>query len=275
MSQSPQVQSSAPQELRAATGALMINADDWGRNPETTNRILECLTRKAVSSASGMVFMQDSERAASLACERTVDIGLHLNLTESLSARNVPSSLRTHHDRVARFLLRHRLFQAIYHPGLSRSFEYVTKAQLEEFNRIYGDSPRRIDGHHHMHLSENVLAGRLLPLGTLVRRNFSFAPGEKSWMNRRYRKFMDRRLERRHRLMDFLFSIQPIRKERLEQIFSIARTALVELETHPVNTDEFEFLTSQETTNLLRGVPIAPNFSGAALHQTVAISPTT
>ena len=45
-------------------GCLIINADDWGRDDRTTNRILEYFQRRVLSSASGMVFMEDSERAA-------------------------------------------------------------------------------------------------------------------------------------------------------------------------------------------------------------------
>ncbi|MCU1301811.1 MAG: hypothetical protein JWQ87_2095 [Candidatus Sulfotelmatobacter sp.] len=264
MSQASQDESFAPNGVSGHTGALIINADDWGRDRETTDRILECATRRVISSSSGMVFMEDSARAASLAREQGIDVGLHLNLTEPFSARNVSARLREHHERVARFLRRHQLFQTIYHPGLASSFAYLAKAQLEEFNRIYGEAPKRIDGHHHMHLSENVLTGRLLPSGTLLRRNFSFAPREKSWINRRYRRFVDLRLQRRHRLVDFLFSIEPIETERLQRIFSCARQAFVELETHPVNEDEFQFLTSHEMSKLLCGFPIAPNFSVVA-----------
>lgn len=262
--------SSAPQKVAPKMGALIINADDWGRNRETTDRVLECATRRVISSASGMVFMEDSERAASLAREAGIDIGLHLNLSEAFSARTVSAELQEHHERVARFLRSHRFFQTVFHPQLARSFEYVVKAQLEEFNKVYGESPKRIDGHHHMHLSENVVAGRLLPSGTLVRRNFSFGPGEKSWINRRYRRFVDRRLQQRHRLVDFLFSIQPIEIERLKRIFACAQQALVELETHPVNPDEFEMLTSSKMTVLLGDVSIAPSFSASVLGQPAA-----
>jgi len=267
-----QGESSAPNEALSRAGALIINADDWGRDGATTDRILECASRRLISSASGMVFMEDSERAAALARERGVDIGLHLNLTEKLSGRNVTAPLQEHHGRVARFLLRHHLSQIVYHPGLAGSFEYAVKAQLEEFHRIYGEAPRRLDGHHHMHLSENVQSGKLLPAGTVVRRNFSFVAGEKSWANRQYRKFMDARLQRRHQLVDYLFSITPIQTERLERIFSHAQRAFVELETHPVNADEFAFLTSSEFTRLRNGVAIAPNFSAVVCKESIIAS---
>src|SRR5713226_8748086 len=45
-------------------GILIINADDWGQDHETTERISDCIVCRSVSSASAMVFMEDSERAA-------------------------------------------------------------------------------------------------------------------------------------------------------------------------------------------------------------------
>jgi predicted glycoside hydrolase/deacetylase ChbG (UPF0249 family) len=241
--------------------ALIVNADDWGRDRNTTDRILECSLRGALSSASAMVFMSDSERAAALARERGVDVGLHLNLTEAFLSPVGYADLAEHHSRVASFLLRSRFSQVVYHPRLANSFEYLVRAQLDEFHRLYGFAPDRIDGHHHMHLCANVLFGELVPAGTLVRRSFSFARGEKSWANRLYRKFVDRRLKRRHRLADFLFSVTPVQdSKRLQRIFSLARQAVVELETHPVNPEELRFLGSEKMQELLGDLSIATSF---------------
>src|SRR5678816_4590684 len=85
--------SSESRGASSQTGALIINADDWGRDRDTTDRILECATRRAISAASGMVLMDDSERAAHLAREKGIDIGLHLNLTEEFSGQNVSAPL--------------------------------------------------------------------------------------------------------------------------------------------------------------------------------------
>ncbi len=243
------------------SGVLVVNADDWGRDPSTTDRILECIQSRAVSSASGMVFMEDSERAAALACEHRVDVGLHLNFTTSLTASRATISIKKHHARVSSFLLRNRLSQVVFHPGLANSFKYLVETQIEEFHRIYGAEPDRIDGHHHMHLCANVLLAELMPAGTLVRRNFSFAPGEKGWINRYYRNSVDRRLKRRHRLVDHLFSLAPLEPSgRLQRIFSFAQYAVVELETHPVNPDEYRFLTSGEMLTKLTDMPVASGF---------------
>jgi predicted glycoside hydrolase/deacetylase ChbG (UPF0249 family) len=156
-----------------------------------------------------MVFMEDSERAAAMALGRGIDAGLHLNFTTPFSAPNCPARLVQRQRELAAYLRHHRFAMVVYHPGLSRSFQYVIAAQLEEFGRLYGGAPGRLDGHHHMHLCANVLLGRLLPPGTIVRRNFSFQPGEKSFGNRLYRKVVDHMLARRHRLADFFFRCRP------------------------------------------------------------------
>jgi hypothetical protein len=149
----------------------------------------------------------------------------------------------------------------VFHPGLTHSFEYVVTAQIEEYCRLYGAKPERLDGHHHMHLCANVRWRKLLPAGTLVRRNFSFQPGEKGLVNRLYRKTVDRALARRHRLVDFLFPLPPLEPAgRLQRICSLARDSVVELETHPVNPDEYRFLCGGEMVRRFEGLSIAPRF---------------
>jgi hypothetical protein len=201
------------------TGLLIVNADDWGRDYETTARTLECALHGTISSVSAMVFMQGSERAAAIARERGIDAGLHLNFTMPFSASGTPTRLTEHQHRLSSYLLWRRLSQCVFHPGLAASFEYVVKAQLEEFSRLYGEEARRIDGHHHMHLCANVLFGGLLPAGSMVRRNFSFAPGEKNLANRLYRKIVDRVLAKKHLLVDLFFSLPPLEpSSRLDRI---------------------------------------------------------
>jgi predicted glycoside hydrolase/deacetylase ChbG (UPF0249 family) len=244
------------------TGALIVNADDWGRHHETTERIAECVLCRTVSSVSAMVFMEDSERSAAIARERGIDAGLHLNLTTTFSGSGCARRLVERQKEVAAYLSRHRLAQAIFNPSLRRSFEYVVKAQLDEFGRLYGAKPDRIDGHHHMHLCANVLMQRLLPSGTIVRRNFSLQLGEKGVLNRLYRKVVDKRLARRHCLTEFFFSLPPLEPQsRLERILSLAHEFTVEVETHPVNSEEYRFLTGNGIERWIGDFPIAPGFA--------------
>lgn len=254
-----EAEDAAPADPRS--GLLIVNADDWGRDRETTDRALDCIRHGAVSSVSAMAFMADSERAAGIARERRIDVGLHINFTEPFSAPRTPEPLAFHQERLSRFLLRSRFAEVVFHPGLSRSFEYVMAAQREEFMRLYGRAAGRLDGHHHMHLCSNVLLAGLLPRGTVVRRNFSFQPGEKSLANRLYRRVVDHTLARRHRLTDFFFSLRPLApRERLQRIFNLSRRFIVELEAHPSEPSEYAFLAGDGIRKLCAGSAVAPYF---------------
>jgi hypothetical protein len=242
-------------------GRLIINADDWGREGLTTRMIHDCFRRGTVSSVSAMVFMEDSARAAAIAQEWGIDAGLHLNFTTPFSTLGCPSRLIDRQHELIRFLQRHPFACAVYHPWLVRSFEYVLESQIDEYRRLYGSDPVRIDGHHHMHLCSNVLLRNLLPFGTLVRRYFSSEPGEKM-RNRIYRCFTDALLANRYRIVDFFFSLPPLEPPgRLQRIFSLARHSVVEVETHPVNPKEYRALAGGEIFRWAGDVPIARRFS--------------
>jgi predicted glycoside hydrolase/deacetylase ChbG (UPF0249 family) len=160
-----------------------------------------------------------------------------------------------------RFLKAHRLAPILYNPLLTASFQYVMATQVEEFERIYGHPPNRIDGHHHMHLCANVVNGNLLPSGVIVRRNLSFTAGEKGFANRAYRQWQDRRLTHRHRMTDFFFDLKPIDLHgRLEDIFALAHHNTVEIETHPVHDDEFGFLMGAELMRRLGEIAVARGY---------------
>lgn len=247
-------------------GRLIVNADDWGRNQEVTDRIFECTELRTVSAVSAMVFMEDSERAASIALRSGIDAGLHLNFTEPFSASNCPAPLLERQRELRRRLLRHPLARIFYYPSLAGSFKYVVDAQIDEYRRLYGQDPQRIDGHHHLHLCANVVLDELLPEGILVRRNFSFLPGEKSLVNRLYRKAVDRRLAGRYHLVDGLYNLAPLEPaKRLQRIFSLARNSVVELEVHPANPEEHRFLTSGEMLRELGDLAISPSFTAPIL----------
>jgi predicted glycoside hydrolase/deacetylase ChbG (UPF0249 family) len=247
-------------------GLLILNADDWGRDTENTQRIYECSARNRLSSVSAMVFMRDSERASHLAREQGIDAGLHANLTTPFTAKNCPSQVADRQNEIVRYLKGSRIARVVFNPLLRRQFEYVVAAQIDEFRRLYGSNPVRIDGHHHMHLCANVLLGRLLPEGIVVRRNFSFAAGEKGRFNRSYRRLIDGLLMRRYRVTDYFFSLPPLQPEsRLERIFGLSRDAVVEVETHPVNQQERRFLLGDEFIRLTREVRVAQSFDVAGV----------
>ncbi len=249
-----------PLELRLAPAVVIVNADDWGRSVDVTDQIYRCVANRALSSVSAMMFMEDSERAALVAREHYVDAGLHLNLTMTFTARRVPWRLFEHQRKVSRFLRSHRYAPVVFNPLLASSFEYVVKAQLEEFERLYGNPPHRLDGHHHMHLCANVLLQGLLPEGTIVRRNFTFDSSEKGTLNRWYRQKQDGVLLKRHRTSDYFFDLLPMDPERLKGIAQLGRQSNVEIESHPSKPEECEFLLSGALASYAENVKIAHGY---------------
>jgi predicted glycoside hydrolase/deacetylase ChbG (UPF0249 family) len=226
---------------------LVINADDWGRSRAETDAAFECYKAARVTSVSAMVFMEDSERAAELANRNGLDVGLHLNFDEQFTGHSLPGTLQDCHNRTARFLTRSKFSQVLYNPLLAGAFAYSYQKQADEFVRLFRQSPSHIDGHHHMHLCVNLLLSKVIPAGMKMRRNFSFWPGEKGWLNRTYRGLVDRWLAHRYRLPDYFFDLtQCIREKKLDRVAALAKSNSVELMTHPIVQAEADYLMSNE-----------------------------
>jgi chitin disaccharide deacetylase len=243
---------------------LIINADDWGRSAAETEAALRCHKANRISSVSAMVFMDDSERAADLAKETQLDVGLHLNFSEELTDKRCSIKLKEYQERLIKFLRQNKFAQVVYNPFLRKAFAYSYRAQAEEFVRLFGKAPSRIDGHHHMHLCANVLLSNLIPAGTKMRRNFSFWTGEKILLNRTYRALIDRWLARRYRLADYFFDLtQCIQGKKLDRVAALAKSKSVELMTHPVVQSEADYLMSAEFGELLRRLEVSPTRSPA------------
>jgi len=234
---------------------LIVNADDWGRSVEETDRALCCAQNGCVTSVTAMVFMQDSHRAATIAKDKSLDAGLHLNLSQPFTGDVSDGRLIEGHRRIVRFLRRSKYALLIYNPFLRESFRRVYEAQASEFERLYGRPPSHIDGHQHMHLCSNMLMDEIIPAGTKVRRSFTFFPGEKDLINRFYRRWVDGKLARRHRLTDYFFDLsQNLAPQKLARVAHFACDASVELMTHPVRQAEYELLLSGVFRNLTENI---------------------
>jgi predicted glycoside hydrolase/deacetylase ChbG (UPF0249 family) len=233
---------------------IIVNADDWGRSREETDLALECHRAGRLTSVSAMVFMKDSERAADLAQENGVPAGLHLNLNEPYDGRVPSQAVADAHRRIVGFMAKSKYAVLFYHPLLRQSFRDVYNAQLDEFCRLFGTEPVHTDGHQHRHLCPNMLIDGIITPGQRVRRNFTFRRGQKSGVNRAYRRLVDRWLSRRYRLTDYLFNLaQCLDAAELARVFDLAKGAMVELETHPVKKAEYSCLMSDGYFELLSG----------------------
>jgi predicted glycoside hydrolase/deacetylase ChbG (UPF0249 family) len=231
---------------------LIINADDYGRTRVDTDVTLNCFKQKRITSATAMVFMEDSVRAAELARDASVDLGLHLNLSQRFTGEVKPGPLREYHDRIVSFMTSTKYSRCLYNPALRRQFRYIYEAQFEEFTRLYGRHPSHIDGHHHTHLCTNMLLDGIIPPECKVRRSFSFWPGEKGAVNRLYRRLVDSSLSKRYKLTDFFFSLsQCLRHNRLPRVFELSKGSVVELMTHPAEQVETAYLLSDAYSRIL------------------------
>jgi chitin disaccharide deacetylase len=232
---------------------LTINADDLGRSKPETDAALACMHAGSITSATAMVYMQDSERAAEYVRSGDWDIGLHLNLSEPFTSKETPPALRERQERLARFLRSSRFALVLFHPLLVRDFDYVVKAQIEAFSCAYGRSVERLDGHQHMHLATNVLVQKLMPAGIRVRRSFTFDKGDKNPLNLWYRRGVDRALRQRHRLADCFYSLSHLKDGlRLSDICNDSRDSDIEVMAHPARPDEYQILMSDALLSILR-----------------------
>lgn len=231
---------------------LIINADDWGMNTLSTERISSCFERGRITSCSAMVFMEDSIRSAENAVGQGMDVGLHLNLSVPFTDTKVSREIHERQLAIRSFLDRSKVSWIFYNPLLKRHFRYIFEAQYGEFLRLYGREPSHINGHQHMHLCPNILLDELIPPGSTIRRNFTFARGEKDPFNRLCRSVMDRWLAKKYIIADYFFDLWPFENRgRIERIMRLSAEHNVELMVHPERSDQYKFLTDYEFERLI------------------------
>ena len=240
-------------EKDRASLVLIVNADDWGRSVAETDAAFACFSQGRVTSVTAMVFMADSERAAAIALQQCIPVGLHLNFTESLTAPGTDHGFLSEHRAVVASLKRSRYLGL--NPSLRQSFCSVFQAQLDEFIRLYKKPPTHFDGHQHFHLCSNMLLAAPIPRGQRVRRTFSFTVREKGLANWLYRRALDRWLVSRYRSTDYFFDLsQRMTDARLAAVAQLARHANVELMTHPIVSEQRDLLLSPGYELQLAGV---------------------
>lgn len=133
------------------SGLLIVNADDFGVNRRVTDSILDCFDRGTISSATAMVWMSDSDRAAGVAVERGLPIGLHLNLTLPLNGTLTPEAALARQHELTTYLARDTWSKTKLRGAEAQLVGEVVAEQLERFRELYGE-PTHVDGHHHVHL---------------------------------------------------------------------------------------------------------------------------
>lgn len=140
-------------------GLVIINADDWGGFADGTDAILSAFAAGSITSTTAMVHMADSRRAAELALEHALPVGLHLNLTQPFDAPEVPQDVRERQRRVCedvRPLSLIRRWSYDPRPSTDRLIRAAIADQLEAFRSLYRKEPTHVDSHQHAHGSPDV-----------------------------------------------------------------------------------------------------------------------
>jgi len=246
--------------MSSSGGLLIVNGDDLGRSVAASDAIIACWLAGGISSATHMVWMADSDRAATLAREASLPTGLHLNLVEPYSSPEVPEAVRARQAAVAAHYgaggSRVRLH--VYDPRLRRPVRLVIADQLARFRELHGADPTHVDGHHHGHLIPTALMSPALPRGTRARKGFTFIGDERSRPSRAVRRARNALIARRFRTTDWLFDLCELHPRlggtRLEDKLGLARSESVELMTHPVVRDEYELLVSEDWRSAVAGL---------------------
>jgi predicted glycoside hydrolase/deacetylase ChbG (UPF0249 family) len=218
-------------------GLLIVNADDLGGNPVATDRIVAGFRARALTSATAMMHMADSERAAGLARQAGLPTGLHLNFTQAYDDPKVPESVAARQRRVTEFMASPRARRMAFSPSMVPVIRHVIADQLEAFGRLFGVEPTHLDGHNHAHL--NPTAMFVLPRGIACRP--AYRDPSRRDLARVPLALRDRLLSARHSVPDHFFALERIHPELggegLERALGLAWSSAVEIMAHPDRDD--------------------------------------
>jgi predicted glycoside hydrolase/deacetylase ChbG (UPF0249 family) len=240
-----------------AKGVLIVNADDLGLDEANTDAILECFRAEAISSATAMVWMEDSDRAAEIALRDGLPVGLHLNLIEPFSAAEVPEPVAATQRRVADRLRTGGVGAQLYHRAWAADFERAIADQLSRFRELYGREPTHVDGHQHSHLAFNALLSRALGSVRRCRRPANRTPYESPGHKRAARAALSRLVRLRFVTTDWCFSAHALDPglggAGLDDVLERSSLGSIELFVHPGYPRELARLRSADWRERLGG----------------------
>jgi predicted glycoside hydrolase/deacetylase ChbG (UPF0249 family) len=135
---------------------LIVNADDLGYSRTTTDAIIGAFDAGGISCASALVWMGDSERAAEIAAERGLEVGLHLNLTLPFGGDHVPTDVAERQAKLTQVFTKETWWDGSAVGVDPAHVQAAVDDQLERFRSTFGE-PAFVNGHHHIHLADVVL----------------------------------------------------------------------------------------------------------------------
>lgn len=247
--------SRAPAEAsdRAAESLLIVNADDWGGFRAGTDAIERCFAAGAITSATAMVFMDDSRRAAEIALAGERPTGLHLNVTQPYDSAPAPARERQlraipHFRRLAtrRWLVSPR-------SAVRRLIRDVIRDQLAEYEALYECAPTHLDSHQHAHVCPDVLM--VLPRALPIRQTLSPLPGRNSLPREAKRAAMARRFDTTARLWCLRQLHPAFGGSGIGDALARSASCPVEVICHPSFPEELDLLLGDEWLDAMRALP--------------------
>jgi predicted glycoside hydrolase/deacetylase ChbG (UPF0249 family) len=242
----------------AGDGLLIVNADDWGYDEPTTDAILATFQAGRISSTTGMVYMADSDRAAGLAEQHRVPVGLHINLTQPFSDPATPPEVRARQQRLIDRIGKTSgvppeipdtasLRRWLYDPLLQREVDRAIADQLARYREIYATPPTHFDGHNHVDLCPNVFFSRSIPRGAKLRNTLNRFPVERSAPGL-LRDLRQAVRSRRFASTRYLLHVTHLRLDPgdLDPRLALAKQVPVEVMAHPGFAGERDILMSAE-----------------------------
>jgi predicted glycoside hydrolase/deacetylase ChbG (UPF0249 family) len=229
---------------------LIVCADDFGAAPSATNAILTAYESGAITTASAMVWMRDSDRSAQVVGDTGLPLGLHLNLTLPYTADDVPEGVRERQAAMAAVFTSEGWREGSDPPPDPDTLRLVVAEQLDRFRELFGE-PDHVNGHHHVHVQDPVLdvLPRRWPLRPLLRR-----PAQADARPSRRERAMAERFDG-PRLAFAFEHLHPERGGEGLATLQLARDQDVEVMTHPQHQAELDALLGEEWLGALDGLP--------------------
>lgn len=241
-------------------GLLIVNADDWGAEEANTDAIRDAFAAGAITSASAMVYMEDSDRAAAIARRERLGLGLHLNLTQPFSDSAAPLAVRGRQQALLEHFRDPRRRQRSFDLSRRAAVHAAVADQFARFHELYGRAPDHLDGHEHVHLCLDVLLA--LPRGLKVRPAISGLGGplEMARFAGAASAARGAVIRARLRAPRHAFDFWRLSQEPVSDIMELAldfsdRTA-IEVMCHPDRPEELRVLTSERWRRALAGRPL-------------------
>lgn len=237
------------------SGLLIVNADDWGGSEATTEAIFRTFEARRVTSTSAMVYMTDSDRAASIAKQHELPVGLHLNLTQPFSDPATPARTRDRQRRLTTVLAGEgadrqpgtaKLRRWLYDPWLRGEVNRAIADQIERFEATYGRAPTHFDGHNYVDVCPNVFRSRSLPLGSKMRNSLDRYPlqGTAMALARGLRQGLRSRRFASTRYVLHITELKLTPGGPMDPKLALAGTVPVEVMGHPDDRAEHDILMS-------------------------------